>query len=141
MLNRVTIMGRLTADPELRTTEGGVPMCRISIACEEDRAPKDGQRETKFFDVQMWRGCAEFVSKYFTKGRMIVVDGRLDSYTYTDQSGAKRYRTEIVAENAYFGDSKSKDGAQPKAQADFSAAPAPAASAAPAPVNDDRYPF
>ena len=133
MLNRVTIMGRLVADPELRTTESGVPMCRISIACEDDRAPKGGRRETKFFDVQLWRGGAEFVCKYFTKGQMIVVDGRLDSYTYTDRSGVKRYRTEIITENAYFVDSKSKDDAQPKAPAGFSTAPAP--------QDDDKFPF
>ncbi len=82
MLNRVTIMGRLVADPELRTTESGVQVCSFRIACDEGYTSKDGQRETNFITVTAWRNCAEFVCKHFTKGRMIAVDGRLRAFSY-----------------------------------------------------------
>ncbi len=106
MLNHVTIMGRLCADPELRTTQNGVSVGSFRIAVERDYATKDSDRETDFFDVTAWRGTAEFVSKYFTKGRMIALDGRLQTQNWTDRDGNKRVSTGIVAESVYFADSK-----------------------------------
>lgn len=107
MLNHIVMMGRLTRDPELRTA-GNTPVCSFRIACDRDYKPKDGERETDFVDVVVWRKMAENVAKYFTKGRMAVVSGRLQIRPWTDQEGNKRYSTEIVAENVYFGDSKPK---------------------------------
>ena len=106
MLNHVTMMGRLCADPELRTTQNGVPVGSFRIAVERDFAGRAEERETDFFDVTVWRGTDEFVSTYFTKGRMIALDGRLQAQNWTDRDGNKRVSTEIVAENAYFADSK-----------------------------------
>ena len=111
MLNHVTMMGRLCADPELKTTQSDIPVCSFRIAVERDYGPKDGDRETDFFDVTAWRGTAEFVSKYFTKGRMIAVDGRLQAQNWTDREGSKRVSVEIVADSVYFADNK-RDGAQ-----------------------------
>lgn len=105
MLNHITMMGRLTRDPELRTV-GETSVCSFRIACERDFKNKDGEKETDFVDVVVWRKLAESVAKYFTKGRMAVVDGRLQIRPWTDKNGEKRYNTEIVAENVYFGDSK-----------------------------------
>ena len=109
MLNHVTMMGRLCADPELRTTQNGVPVGSFRIAVERDFAGRAEERETDFFDVTVWRGTAEFVSKYFTKGRMAVVEGRLQIRQYTDRDGNKRTAAEVVADNVYFGDSKKDD--------------------------------
>ncbi|MBQ9346845.1 MAG: single-stranded DNA-binding protein [Oscillibacter sp.] len=109
MLNRIIVMGRLTKDPELRDANG-TPVCTIRIACDRDYKSQNGERETDFFDVVAWRGVAETVSKYFTKGRMIVVDGRLQIRPWTDRENVKRYATEIVADSVYFGDSKPQDG-------------------------------
>ena len=94
MLNHVTMMGRLCADPELRTTQNGVPVGSFRIAVERDFAGRAEERETDFFDVTVWRGTAEFVSKYFTKGRMIALDGRLQAQNWTDRDGNKRVSTE-----------------------------------------------
>ena len=105
MLNHVTIMGRLTKDPELRTA-GDTPVCSFRIACDRDFKNKDGEKEADFVDVVVWRKLAENVAKYFTKGRMAVVDGRLQIRPWTDKDGEKRYSTEIVADHVYFGDSK-----------------------------------
>ena len=108
MLNKVVIMGRLTRDPELRTVNNDVSVCSFSVACDRDIVSKgSNERETDFFDVTAWRGTADFVSKYFTRGRMIVVVGRLQRRNYTDKDGNKRTATDIIAENVYFGDSKS----------------------------------
>lgn len=107
MLNHIVMMGRLTHDPELRTA-GETPVCSFRIACDRDYKNKDGEKETDFMDVVVWRKLAENVAKYFTKGRMAVVSGRLQTRTWTDKEGEKRYRTEIVADNVYFGDSKPK---------------------------------
>lgn len=109
MLNRIALMGRLTRDPELKDTPGGVPVCRFSLACDRDFKDKTtGKRETDFIDCVAWRSTAEFVSKYFTKGRTAVVEGRLQIRPYTDRDGNKRRATEIVVSTAYFGDSKPK---------------------------------
>lgn len=110
MLNTITIMGRFTHDPELRRTSSGVPVATFTIACERDFG-NDGQKETDFIDVTAWRKTAEFVSKYFTKGRMAIVSGRLQIRGWTDKDGHKRKSAEIVAENVYFGDSKTTETA------------------------------
>ena len=107
MLNHIVIMGRLTRDPELRRTGSGVAVTSFSLAVDRDFAPKDGgERETDFIDCVAWRQTGEFVSKYFTKGRMVVVSGRLQIRSWTDKDGNKRRSAEGVADNDYFGDSK-----------------------------------
>ena len=107
MLNHIVIMGRLTRDPELRRTGSGVAVASFSLAVDRDLAPKDGgERETDFIDCVAWRQTGEFVSKYFTKGRMAVVSGRLQIRSWTDKDGNKRRSAEVVADNVYFGDSK-----------------------------------
>lgn len=105
MLNHITIMGRLTRDPEMRRTGSGVAVTSFTIACDRDFG-QDGQKETDFIDITAWRNTAEFVSKYFTKGRMAVVSGRLQIRSWTDKDGNKRKSAEVVADNVYFGDSK-----------------------------------
>ena len=110
MLNHITIMGRLTRDPELRRTGSGVAVASFSLAVDRDFSPKDGgERETDFIDCVAWRQTGEFVSKYFTKGRMAVVSGRLQIRSWTDKEGNKRRTAEVVADNVYFGDSR-RDG-------------------------------
>ena len=107
MLNHIVIMGRLTRDPELRRTGSGVAVASFSLAVDRDFAPKDGgERETDFIDCVAWRQTGEFVSKYFAKGRMAVVSGRLQIRSWTDKDGNKRRSAEVVADNVYFGDSK-----------------------------------
>lgn len=107
MLNRVTIMGRLGTDPELRYTDGKLPVARFSLAVERDFKDKaTNQRTTDWISVVAWRATAEFVARYFRKGRVAIVEGRLQTGTYTDKAGNKRSYTEVVAENIYFGDSK-----------------------------------
>ena len=107
MLNHIVIMGRLTRDPELRRTGTGVAVASFSLAVDRDFAPRDGgERETDFIDCVAWRQTGEFVSKYFTKGSMIVVSGRLQIRSWNDKDGNKRRTAEIVADNVYFGDSK-----------------------------------
>lgn len=107
MLNHITIMGRLARDPELRRTGTGLAVASFSVACERDYPNKDtGEREVDFINCVAWRQTGEFVSKYFNKGAMIVVSGRLQMRNWTDKDGNKRVSAEIVAENVYFGGSK-----------------------------------
>lgn len=107
MLNQVTIMGRFTRDPELRYTATGTAVASFTIACGRDFADKQsGERETDFIDCVAWRQTGEFVSKYFQKGSMAVVSGRLQIRGWTDKDGNKRRTAEIVADNVYFGSSK-----------------------------------
>ncbi len=106
MLNKIFIMGRLTRDPELRRTQSGTAVTSFSLAVDRDFKSQSGEKETDFIDVVAWRNTAEFVSKYFTKGRMAVVEGRLQLRDWTDRDGNKRRTAEVVAENIYFGDSK-----------------------------------
>ena len=107
MLNHIVIMGRLTRDPELRRTGSGVAVASFSVAVDRDFGGRDGgEKETDFIDCVAWRQTGEFVSKYFTKGRMIVVSGRLQIRSWTDKDGNKRRTAEVVADNVYFGDSK-----------------------------------
>lgn len=111
MLNKIILMGRLTRDPELRRTQSGTPVVSFSLAVDRDFKDQSGERETDFIDVVAWRSTAEFVSKYFSKGRMAVVEGRLQIRDWTDKDGAKRRSTEVLAESVYFGDSKKPDAA------------------------------
>ena len=106
MLNKIFLMGRLTRDPELRRTQSGTAVTSFSLAVDRDFKSQNGERETDFIDVVAWRATAEFVSKYFTKGRMAVVEGRLQLRDYTDRDGNKRRAAEVIADNVYFGDSK-----------------------------------
>ena len=107
MLNHITIMGRLTRDPELRRTGSGIAVASFTVACDRDFAPKDGgERGCDFIDCVAWRSTGEFVSKYFTKGSMAVVSGRLQIRDWNDKEGNKRRTAEIVADNVYFGSSK-----------------------------------
>jgi single-strand DNA-binding protein len=129
MLNHITLMGRLTRDPELRYTQSGTPVASFSLAVERDFSSRDGsERQTDFIDIVAWRQTAEFVSKYFAKGRMAVVSGRLQIRDWQDKEGNKRRSAEVVAENVYFGDSK-RDSAGESAPA--YSRPAPSASPAP----------
>ena len=107
MLNHITIMGRLTRDPELRRTGSGIAVASFTVAVDRDFGGRDGgEKETDFIDCVAWRQTGEFVSKYFTKGSMIVVSGRLQIRSWTDKDGNKRRTAEVVADNCYFGDSK-----------------------------------
>ena len=116
MLNHIVMMGRLTKDPERRQA-GDTPVCSFRIACDRDYKNKAGEKETDFVDVVVWRKMGENVAKYFSKGRMAVVSGRLQVRPWTDQEGNKRYSTEIVADHVYLGDSRPKaqegDASQP----------------------------
>ena len=158
MLNHITIMGRLTRDPELRRTGSGIAVASFTLAVDRDFSPKDGgERETDFIDCVAWRQTGEFVSKYFTKGRMAVVSGRLQIRSWTDKEGNKRRTAEVVADNVYFGDSKRDDqggssysgnsygnyGSAPAAPAygGYSAPSAPASDFAMLSDDDAQLPF
>lgn len=111
MLNHITIMGRMTRDPELRRTNSGTAVTSFRLAVERDFAPKDGgEREVDFIDCVAWRGAAEFASRYFSKGSMAVVSGRLQMRNWTDKEGNKRVSAEVAAENIYFGESRKQSG-------------------------------
>ena len=139
MLNRIIIMGRLVADPELRTTPGGVTVATIRLAVDRDfRNKQTGERETDFISVVAWRQTAEFVSRYFAKGRMAVVEGRLQIRPYTDRDGNKRTAAEVVAENIYFGDSR-RDGEGGSYSPSAYAAPNPQPAAYDAPSGEDEF--
>lgn len=109
MLNKIILMGRLTRDPELRRTGSGTAVTSFALAVDRDFKGQGGEKETDFIDVVAWRNTAEFVSKYFTKGRMAVVEGRLQIRDWKDKEGNNRRSAEVVADNVYFGDSN-KDG-------------------------------
>ncbi len=106
MLNHVVLMGRLTRDPELRHTGTGTAVASFTLAVDRDFKNQNGEKETDFIDVVAWRSTAEFVSNYFTKGRMAVVSGRLQIRNWTDKDGGKRRSAEVIADSVYFGDSK-----------------------------------
>lgn len=117
-LNKCILMGRLTATPELRRTNTGTAVTSFTIACDRDFKDKQtGEKETDFIDVTCWRSTAEFVSKFFAKGRMAIVEGRLQNRDWTDKDGNKRRSAEIIADNVYFGDNKGDSGVKsaPKA--------------------------
>ena len=147
MLNHIVIMGRLVRDPELRRTGSGVAVTSFSLAVDRDFGSRDsGERETDFIDCVAWRQTGEFVSKYFAKGRMAVVSGRLQIRSWTDKEGNKRRTAEVVADNVYFGDSK-REGDGGKSFAAAPAAPAFGGYSAPASDfemlddNDAQLPF
>ena len=106
MLNKIFLQGRLVADPELRHTQSGIPVASFRIAVDRDYKNQNGEKETDFINIVAWRGIGEFVSRYFYKGRMAIVVGQLEIREYTDRDGNRRYATEVVANNIYFGDSK-----------------------------------
>ena len=106
MLNKIFLQGRLVADPELRHTQQGTPVASFRIAVDRDYKNQSGNKETDFINIVAWRGTGEFVSRYFTKGRMAIVEGRLQVREYTDKEGNRRHATEVVANNIYFGDSR-----------------------------------
>lgn len=135
MLNHITIMGRLTRDPELRRTQGGHAVASFALAVDRDFTGKDSEKETDFIDCVAWRGTAEFVSKYFNKGRMAAVSGRLQTRSFTDKDGNKRKAVEVVADNVYFADSKKDADNDSSAATPAAAAPA----SAPAASNDYAY--
>lgn len=111
MLNRIILMGRMVRDPELRRTQSGTPVSSFTLAVDRDFKDKQtGERGVDFIDVVAWRSTGEFVSRYFTKGRMAVVEGRLQMRDWTDKDGNKRRSAEVVADQVYFGDSKRDDG-------------------------------
>lgn len=116
MLNHITIMGRLCGDPQLRRTGNGIPVATFTIACDRDFGAKGQEKETDFVEVVAWRNTAEFIEKFFSKGRMAVISGRLQIRGWTDKDGNKRKTAEIVAENVYFGDSKEAGGQRNQAQ-------------------------
>ena len=140
MLNHIVIMGRLTRDPELRTTQGGVNVASFSVAVERDFGSRDGgERQTDFIDCVAWRQTGEFVSRYFRKGSMIVVSGRLQSRKWQDRDGNNRTNWEISADNVYFGegrrdggDSRGNDGYSGSSYGSYDS-PRSSAPSAPAP--------
>ena len=119
MLNSVIIMGRLTRDPEKRHTQNGTAGASLTLACDRDFKPKNGEKETDFIDVVVWGKTAEFAANYFTKGRMVSVEGRLQVRNWQDKDGNKRKTSEVVADRMYFGDSKQEDKKQPAPADDF----------------------
>lgn len=123
MLNKVILMGRLCAEPELRQTQSGVSVCRIRVAVNRQYS-KGSEQKADFIGVLCWRQQAEFVSRYFHKGSMIIVEGRLQNADYTDSSGVKHYAMEVQAENVSFGESrKASDSSQNAAQGNYNSNP------------------
>ena len=152
MLNKIFIMGRLTRDPELRRTQTGTPVASFTLAVDRDfRDKATGERATDFIDVVAWRQTAEFVSRYFSKGRSAVVEGRLQIRDWTDKEGGKRRSAEVIADQIYFGDSKRDSGGDYGASNYGGGNAAPASNSAPAysapavdtssSVYDDDIPF
>ena len=123
MLNHIVLMGRLTRDPELRHTGSGIAVASFSLAVDRDFKSQGGEKETDFIDIVAWRSTADFVSKFFTKGRMAVVEGRLQIRDWKDKDGNNRRSAEVVAEHVYFGDSKQRSesdtASAPPASGDF----------------------
>lgn len=119
MLNKCFLLGRMTKDPEIRRTNGGTAVTSFTLAVDRD-FKTNGEKDTDFIEVVAWRNTAEFVSKYFSKGRMAIVEGRLQIRDWTDKNGNKRRTAEVVADNVYFGDSKRENKEEPEyKQADF----------------------
>ena len=149
MLNHIVIMGRLTRDPELRYTQSQTPVASFTVAVDRDFGGRDGgERQTDFIDCVAWRQTAEFVNKYFTKGSMAVVSGRLQIRDWTDREGGKRRSAEIVVDNVYFGESRRRDGdSSSTAHSTYSydagrnSSPAPASTFSELDDGDDELPF
>lgn len=135
MLNSVVLMGRLTADPELKTTASNVSVVSFSLAVERNFADKQsGQRQTDFIDVTAWRSTADFVARYFRKGQLVAIQGSLQVRSYEDRDGNKRRAYEVVADNVYFAESK-RDADQPAKGNE------PPCAATVPPLNDDDLPY
>ena len=142
MLNRIDIMGRLVRDPELRQTGSGIPVASFTLAVDRDRKNDSGEKETDFIDVVVWRHTAEFVSKYFTKGSMAVVSGRLQMRKWQDKDGNNRISAEVQADNVYFGEAKKDGGDQGNGYVPQYSAPAQNAPTNFAVLDDDgELPF
>lgn len=143
MLNHITIMGRLTRDPELRRTGSGIAVTSFTVAVDRDFGNRDGgEKETDFIDCVAWRQTGEFVSKYFAKGSMIVVSGRLQIRNWNDKDGNKRRSAEVIADNVYFGESKrSNEGVSYDSNAYSAPASAPASDFAMLDDDDAQLPF
>lgn len=143
MLNRILLMGRLTRDPELRHTQTGTPVASFSLAVDRDFKNKEtGEKTTDFIDIVAWRNTADFVSKYFTKGRLAVVEGRLQLRDWTDKDGNKRRSAEVIADNVYFGDSKPSGSSAPaSAGSDYGVPPVGGGDQFAALDDDDELPF
>lgn len=133
MLNHIDLIGYFTRDPELRRTTTGKPVASFTLACERDYSGPDGNRETDFIDIVTWNAAAEFVSKFFTKGRKAAVSGRLQIRNWTDKEGNKRKSAEIIADHVYFADSKKQDTTD--------TAPAPPQMLEPLEDEDGHLPF
>lgn len=130
MLNKVILMGRLTRDPEFRQTTSGTPVCRFSLAINRQFANKQtGERETDFVDCDAWRSTAEFISRYFSKGSMILVEGQLRNNNYTDNNGVKHYAMRVLVDNVSFCESKGSSENQQEAPAQIQQTTAPRAAA------------
>ena len=141
MLNHIVLMGRLTRDPELRRTQSGTAVASFSLAVDRDFSGRDGgEKQTDFIDIVAWRSTAEFVSKYFVKGQMAVVSGRLQIRDWTANDGSKRRSAEVVADNVYFGESKrDRDGGSSRAPYAQAAPAYPAPSSYSAPVTGSDF--
>ncbi len=139
MLNHITIMGRLTRDPELRRTNTGKAVTSFTLAVDRDYAEKGAERETDFIECVAWRGTAEFVDKYFGRGQMAVVSGRLQIRDWEDKGGNRRRSAEVVADNVYFGEQKRDAGAN--GAPSYGVKPAPASVFAMLEDEDSQLPF
>lgn len=139
MLNKIFLQGRLVADPELRHTQNGVAVASFRLAVDRDFKDREtGERKADFINVVAWRQTGEFVSRFLTKGRLAVVEGKLQTRDYTDRDGNRRYATEVVADNVYFGDSR-RDGEggytpAPRLAGAAATVPPPATTATPPPA-------
>jgi len=132
MLNHIIIMGRMTRDPEIKYTQSNTPVASFSLAVERDFGGRDGgEKQTDFIDCTAWRQTAEFVSKYFAKGSMAVVSGRLQIREWNDREGNKRRSAEVVADNIYFGESKRREGGDNRGASNFAPKHEPPATSAP----------
>lgn len=139
MLNHITIMGRLTRDPELRRTNTGKAVANFTLAVDRDYAEKGAERETDFIECVAWRGTAEFVDKYFGRGQMAVVSGRLQIRDWEDKGGNRRRSAEVVADNVYFGEQKRDAGAN--GAPSYGVKPAPTSDFAVLEDEDSQLPF
>lgn len=139
MLNHIVIMGRLTRDPEKRQLNDGTPVTSFSVACERGFKSANGEKQTDFIDCQAWRSTADFVEKYFHKGSMAIVSGRLQIRDWTDKNGNKRRSAEIVADNVYFGESKKS--ASESSGSSYEDPTPKGIDAGPEEDNPDDYPF
>lgn len=141
MLNHCEVMGRLTADPELRATQSGTPVVSFTLASDTGRKREDNSRITDFIDCVAWRQQAEFVAKYLTKGRLIVVEGKLTPRTYEDRNGAKHKVTEVHADTIHFADSRRDSDAGNNTGGDYAAPPSSGGFSELGDADDNDLPF